>query len=254
MQMKAEICAEVHAKVAYTVRIMLNQLGEEIKSSLSAAVASSAAGEASATVDVCSCRDARKCRVCLEKRTALRVSNHIMKQEEKRIAKMLYKENKMAYKESKRLRKNKYLKSSGTESETDKKPVKIQSSCCRAPPIPPRKVSPPDVVQPVTVETKPSNSSSSHTVITFFEEPKIQNSSACNLSEGQIKSNNIYESDALLIDLTAKEAKEEPSMSAPSIEVQPIPSDSEFEVVSMPAVDSAGAFVRGIISHLDPNI
>lgn len=244
--MKAEICAEVHAKVAYTVRIMLDQMGEDIKASVIGAVlSSSSANEATVAAEVCPCRDPRKCRSCIEKRLVLRQAHRIQKQEEKMLSKMAYKESKMAYKESKKLRKNKFLKSSGTESETDKQTPKQPTPCCtsRPPPVPPRKILPPDVVQAMT-EVKPSASSQSASV-------KVAEDKPCELQEEpmQTRGSNIYEPDGCVFDFSVQTKEEEVPSIAPSpvkAEAQPCPSDSEFEVVSMPAVQTAGEFVRGI--------
>merc|ERR1719383_1711423 len=101
--MKAEICAEVHAKVSYSVRIMLDQMSEDLKQSLKTQNASE---EISSS---CYCRDRKKCYSCKTKRAAQRASQCLLKKEEKKQAKLAY----SAYKESqKKHDRFSYLKSS----------------------------------------------------------------------------------------------------------------------------------------------
>jgi len=223
--MKSEICAEVHAKIAYTVRIMLDGMVEEIKASLGAIP------NAEPNTEVCPCRDPRKCRPCNEKRAAQRMAYYAQKKEEKKLAKMVYKENK------KLIRKSKYLvmtKSSGSESETGGSGGKKKS--CRpqqaqqaeAPPIPPRKMYP----------TKPVEEIKSVVITLEEDEPKILNNSGC---MEMMCSSNIYEPDSS----TSPTETLSPTKAESALPITV--SDSEFEVVSMPRIDLAAGYVRGIV-------
>ena len=233
--MKSEICAEVTAKVAYSVRIMLDHFGEEMKTTLEAYHAKNVGEESQ-----CSCKDPKKCQSCKEKRALLRASHYALKKEEKKAAKM-------AYKESKKLR-NKYFKSSGSESETEipaqpgfssiKSPV-VKYDTTKAPPVPPRNISPGKVVglsfaPLLEASALPEATVREHIVnIAVDSEPKIINGSSAQLDE-------LLEATATSkTDLAANAEKitcDQPlNPSLMHAESYPSPSDSEFEVVSMPS-------------------
>ena len=252
--MKSEICAEVTAKVAYSVRIMLDHFGEELKATLDAYHGKN--GEEGQ----CSCKDTKKCRACKEKRALLRASHYALKKEEKKLAKM-------AYKESKKLRK-KYLKSSGSESENEylvadkimpqsslSEPLMLKPDCTKAPPIPPRNVSPVKgltFASSLEVCSSPETTTAAeeHTVnITDYAESKILNGSpiitvgaqkeelhTSKSSENPVSSIQLDMADVI----TGSNNKDQLlSPSSTQAESYPSPSDSEFEVVSMPAMIDA---------------
>ena len=108
--MKAEMCAEVHAKVSYTVRIMLDQMTEDLKQSLKTQTTTDEVANS------CYCRDRKKCHSCKTKRAAQRASQCILKKEERKQAKLAY----SAYKESlKKHDRFSYLKSSESEEDNE---------------------------------------------------------------------------------------------------------------------------------------
>jgi len=109
-KMKAEMCAEVHAKVSYTVRIMLDQMTEDLKQSLKTQTTTDEVANS------CYCRDRKKCHSCKTKRAAQRASQCILKKEERKQAKLAY----SAYKESlKKHDRFSYLKSSESEEDNE---------------------------------------------------------------------------------------------------------------------------------------
>ena len=84
--MKDEICAEVHAKVAYTVRIMLNQLRDDLQEHFTKLEVQSPSSNGD-----CFCKDINKCK---EKLATLLPAQKAAQKEEKKQAKRLMKENK----------------------------------------------------------------------------------------------------------------------------------------------------------------
>lgn len=228
--MKSEICAEVTAKVAYSVRIMLDHFGDEMRTTLEAYYEKNVGEEGQ-----CSCKDLKKCQSCKEKRALLRASHYAFKKEEKKAAKM-------AYKESKKLRK-KYLKSSDSESESefptaDKNIHQIDGGLSKpvvkAPPIPPRNISPVKVVglnfAPLfEASAQPEATVKEHVVnIAVESELKIINGSSAPLEEiSACETNTVVNAE--------KNTSDHPlNASSTHAESYPSPSDSEFEVVSMP--------------------
>lgn len=134
--MKVEICAEVHAKVAYSMRIMLDQFHEDLKSSLQSV-------QEPQKDNVHFCKEVDTCK---EKHAAICAScHHTMTKEERKRMKRAKKEEKKINKRQKNV----------SESDTDNErntetsftavnlsvPVQMYDPT-KAPPVPPRKSSP----------------------------------------------------------------------------------------------------------------
>lgn len=250
IKMKSEICAEVTAKVAYSVRIMLDHFGEEMRTTLEAYHAKDVGEESQ-----CSCKHPKKCQSCKEKRALLRASHHALKKEEKKVAKT-------AYKEGKKLRKK--CRSSGSESEKEftsqlgssSKPL-LKYDAVKAPPVPPRNISPVKVVgltfAPL-LEARtllPEATVAEHTInIAVDSEPKIINGSSTQLV-ALLEAPATSDSNNMVVN-AANNTSDQPihNLSLSHAESYPSPSDSEFEVVSMPSnMNVAPELNRGNFHH-----
>ena len=110
-QMKADICAETHAKIAYSVRLMLDDMVDEIKSSINPNKVCPSQGED------CCCQNLQHVMKCLKKCRAI---CYAQKKEEKKQAKL---DHKLSRRERKKEGSSKYAakyaKSSSTEGETE---------------------------------------------------------------------------------------------------------------------------------------
>ena len=235
--MKAEICAEVHAKVSYSVRIMLDQMSEDLKQSLKTQNASE---EISSS---CYCRDRKKCYSCKTKRAAQRASQCLLKKEEKKQAKLAY----SAYKESqKKHDRFSYLKSSETdediESEIPTNQLKLVKSSSKQVPIISLGALKPQTVTP----RKPSEDyiileqTSHNNLVAGNEMPQLAKeqpekvkvaSSPKELIE--FEKGKSCGNDPLKVETTDGQESSPPDKFKPK-ETNPSYSDSEFEVVSIP--------------------
>ncbi|XP_046438449.1 RNA polymerase II degradation factor 1-like isoform X3 [Daphnia pulex] len=225
-KMKTEICAEVHAKVAYSMRIMLDQFHEDLKSSLRSF-------HEPITADECSCKELNK---CSEKLAALCGSQNLKAKEEK---KKRMKRIQQEIKKSNKLQKNNY--------ETPKV----------APPIPPRKSSPSkSLVQTADFSdtTDVANSAETTDPTLCNKEllvhlTKLLNLDRQELLDGPAETSNIEEqSPEFQLCSSEKDDNSQMASAENSLEQKlqnqesPVsqtsevfsPSDSEFEVISMP--------------------
>ena len=245
--MKTEICAEVHAKVAYSMRIMLDKFHEDLKSSLQSY-------HDPRTGDECSCKELKK---GSEKLSALCCSQNLKaKEETKKRLKRIQQE----IKKSNKLQKN--VSESDTDNEknvdmatptnliTAQKydPPKV------SPPVPPRKSGPSKILVQTadsfetldiafSSETTELNSCNILTNLT-----KLLNLDRQELLNGSTEILNIEEqspeyqlhnsekegsSQMTTAYLLEKKLENQSTPNALTTEVFS-PSDSEFEVISMP--------------------
>jgi ribosomal protein L17 len=248
--MKTEICAEVHAKVAYSMRIMLDKFHEDLKSSLQSF-------HEPISTDECSCKELNK---CSEKLVALCGTQNVKaKEETKKRLKRIQQE----IKKSNKLQKN--VSESDTDNEknldttqTNLKPTqKYDPPVKVAPPIPPRKSSPSkSLVQTTDSLDTPDAARSSNTT-----DPNLCNkellahlTKVLNLDRQELINeptgpiNNEEQSPEFLLcnsepdgnlqmttteNLLEKKLQNQESPVAQTSEIFS-PSDSEFEVISMP--------------------
>jgi hypothetical protein len=247
--MKTEICAEVHAKVAYSMRIMLDKFHEDLKSSFQSY-------HDSRTGDECSSKELNK---CSEKLAALCSSQNLKaKEETKKRLKRIQQE----IKKSNKLQKN--VSESDTDNEknvdmatptnliTAQKydPPKV------SPPVPPRKSSPSKILVQTadSSETLDIAFSSETTELNSCDKElltnltKLLNLDRQELLNGSTEILNIEEqspeyqlhnsekegnSQMTNADLLEKKLENQSTPNTLTSEVFS-PSDSEFEVISMP--------------------
>ena len=255
--MKAEICAETHARIAYTTRLMLDEVKEEIKLALNSGKPCLRPGVLQQN-DECTCKELQHVVKCLKKSGGRRHGEetsagkfqplaaicHAQRKEEKKQAKSEYK---AARKERKKAKT--HVKSSSTEGETEEfdpvivKPqsnktsyqfsgplpqhpenVKLVSiTQILSPPLTPRKVAVPfhkvekEVLEQKT--TEPEEDAKEH-----------------HLEVKGCGQNDAMEPQKSDIELPGKiiSSKKNPDILNMGPDVLPSLSDSEFEVVSLP--------------------
>lgn len=237
--MKAEICAEVHAKVSYTLRIMLDQMSEDLKQSLKAPSANEEVSNS------CYCRDHKKCHSCKTKRAVQRASQCILKKEEKKQAKLAY----SAYKESlKKHDRFDYLKSSETDEDNEieiptSKSKLVKSSPKQVPIISLGALKPQSVSPRKPIEDYIILEQMTHDISAAVDEIPQQVAEQPEKAEVNCPQNNLLESkeerpsnsDLLKVEKPANEEKLTPSHTCKTNAAIPSFSDSEFEVVSFPS-------------------
>ena len=258
--MKYEICAEVHAKVAYSMRIMLDKLREDLKLSFKPLEPEQTASNN----EECFCKDINKCN---EKLAALFAMQHAMMKKEKKQSKRANQELKKCNK----VRKN-FVSESDTDNEksgeqnfsTNNLPALLSMyDPTKVPPVPPRKTSPLRKLS-VTESNLNSNatlaSSKSSELLLCNKEHKLLNGPA----EPDCEENPAFEDQAdksVQADSSASSAKTGPENVLPDDgelqkkETQLSPSDSEFEVISMPPnINPVSEYARCKISRSNINI
>jgi hypothetical protein len=248
--MKTEICAEVHAKVAYSMRIMLDQFHEDLKSSLRSF-------HEPITADECSCKELNK---CSEKLAALCGSQNLKAKEEK---KKRMKRIQQEIKKSNKLQKN------VSESDTDNEKNMLETTPNKlisaqnyetpkvAPPIPPRKSSPSKILVQTadfsdTTDVANSAETTDPTLCNkelLVHLTKLLNLDRQELLDGPAETSNIEEqSSEFQLCSSQKDENSQMASAENSLEQKlqnqesPVsqtsevfsPSDSEFEVISMP--------------------
>jgi len=258
-KMKAEICAETHARIAYTMRLMLDEVKEEIKLTLNAGKPCLRPGVLQQN-DECTCKELQHVVKCLKKCGGRRHREeastgkfqplasicHAQRKEEKKQAKSEYK---AARKERKKAKTR--VKSSSTEGETEEfDPIieKTQSNKTSyqfsgplpqhpenvklvsitqilSPPLTPRKISAPflkverEAFEQKTTEPEKEDAKEHHLEVEAW-------------GVGQ---NDSIQSQKTDIELTGKiSVKKNPDILNLGPDVLPSLSDSEFEVVSLP--------------------
>ncbi len=248
--MKTEICAEVHAKVAYSMRIMLDQFHEDLKSSLQSF-------HEPITTDECSCKEFNK---CSEKLAALYGSQNVKaKEETKKRLKRIQQE----IKKSNKLQKN--VSESDTDNEknmletTQNNLISAQNygSPKVAPPIPPRKSSPSkslvktaDFSDTTDVDISPETTDPTLCNKELLVHlTKLLNLDRQELLDGPTETSNIEEQSIEFQLCNSEKDGNSPMASADNLLEQKLqnqeshvsqtsevfsPSDSEFEVISMP--------------------
>ena len=231
--MKAELCAEIHAKVAYTMKIMLTGLREEIYETLKAAE-----NKQKSNNEECYCKNLSKCKATL---AALCASHHEIANEEKKQEKL--KKKKYWLPENKRSRATTASSESDTDNENanegDTSSVNIPAQMCESngfskiPPIPPRK----------SRSSQMANlSSDSDTTFVNIMPSQVSLSSREKLLNGPTESEmeerqSIKQTVSIKSDSTVSHPQMAnlPKTRGNSIgDPQMSPSDSEFEVISMP--------------------
>lgn len=257
--MKEEICAEVHAKVAYSMRIMLDQLREDVKTTFEHLEAQKPSNEE------CFCKDLGKCK---EKLAELWTSHLTVMKEERKQIKRVIQENKKCnrfqanYSESDTDNENS-VETSFTQQSVTQMPVVMKFDPSKIPPVPPRRTSPlhslaqatntsiiddantSSVLQPVPVcnkEPKLLNGPATESLtvedpVQFGKEKFCQEKSCTSLTAGTTEelSGNTHQLQNLSI-----------------AEAQLSPSDSEFEVISMPPnVNPVSEYGRCKFTHAD---
>lgn len=250
--MKTEICAEVHAKVAYSMRIMLDQFHEDLKSSLQSF-------HEPITADECSCKELDK---CSEKLAVLCGSQNLKGKEEK-------KKRKWKRGIQQEIKKSNKLQKNVSESDTDNEKNMLETTPNNlisaqnyetpkvAPPIPPRKSSPSkSLVQTAEFSDTTDVANSAETTDPslcnkelLVHLTKLLNLDRQELLDGSAETSNIEEQSPEF-QLCSSEKDENSQMaSAENLLEQKLqnqespvsqtsevfsPSDSEFEVISMP--------------------
>jgi len=248
--MKTEICAEVHAKVAYSMRIMLDQFHEDLKSSLQSF-------HEPITADECSCKELNK---CSEKLAALCGSQNVKaKEESKKRLKRIQQE----IKKSNKLQKNVSDSDTDNEKNMENTPNNLISAQKNdppkvAPPIPPRKSSPSkNLVQTADFSERPTLNSDISSEATdsnlcnkelLVHLTKLLNLDRQELLDGLTETLNIEEEPEFQLGNSEKDGnsqvisadnlleKKLQNQESPFSQTREIfsPSDSEFEVISMP--------------------
>lgn len=235
--MKEEICAEVHAKVSYSMRLMLDQLREDVRSSFEQFDAQKISKEE------CFCQELNKCKKKLD---ALCTSHQAVLKEERKHTKRELQETK---------KRNKFFGTS-TDSDTDdencieasfsptvsQKSNGIKYDLTKTPPVPPRKSSPAVISSSLDVGSVSPNKQ----ITECIKEPKLLNGPVLEspaAKEHAIQSEVIKTfqdkssvslgatSTSNLLDMTDKKFQSKENL---VVETQLSPSDSEFEVISMP--------------------
>ncbi|XP_057370680.1 uncharacterized protein LOC130691721 [Daphnia carinata] len=256
-KMKAEICAEVHAKVAYSMRIMLDQFHEDLKLSLQSL-------QVPIKDDVCFCKEIDSCK---EKYAVLCASHHVMAKEEKKRIKRLKKEEKKINKQQKNVSESDTDNEKNTEVSftTVNLPVPAQKyDPTKAPPVPPRKTSPKktSVTSPVSspsdVLSQLNDDIARNTELLAhitdglnMDRQELINGSVGTLNieehtfELQMSTEGQYEfampQGETKESLKEEKLKNERNPVTEAVETVFSPSDSEFEVISMPHNIRAGS-------------
>lgn len=258
-KMKAEICAEVHAKVAYSMRIMLDQFHEDLKLSLQSLQVP--------IKDVCFCQEVDAREMCKDKYAVLCASHHVMTKEEKKRLKRAKKEEKKINKQQKNVSESDTDNEKNTEASftTVTHPIPAQKyDPTKAPPVPPRKTSPkktsvtPPVSSPSDTLSQLSDEISRNTELLVHLTDGL-NMDRQELINGSIETLNIEERTFQLQVSTdgqnefatsqgeTKESLNEEKLNnqanpvSEAVETVFSPSDSEFEVISMPHNITSGS-------------
>ncbi|KAI9564368.1 hypothetical protein GHT06_008107 [Daphnia sinensis] len=249
-KMKAEICAEVHAKVAYSMRIMLDQFHEDLKLSLRSL-------QVPSKEDICFCKEVDSCK---EKYATLCASHHLMTKDEKKRIKRAKKEEKKLNKQQKNVSESDTDNEKNTEASftTVNLPIPAQKyDPTKAPPVPPRKTSPKKTSDTSTVSSLSDSLSQLNDDVARNKELMAHVTDALNMDRqelinGSVGTLNIEERTFQLQVSTegqnefatpqgeTKESSNEGKLNnqanpvTETVETVFSPSDSEFEVISMP--------------------
>lgn len=238
--MKEEICVEVHAKVAYSMRLMIDQLREDVKSSFEHLDAPKTSN------DECFCKDLVKCK---EKLAELWASHQTVLKEERKQLKRVVQENKKCNRfqitssESDTDNENS-IETSFTQQNCPQKPLVVKFDPSKIPPVPPRRTSPLHNLVQATNSSSidgANTSTASQSVAVRNKEPKLLNGPAAesptvedSVQFENIKSYQEESSSSITVVTAEKFPNSEQQLPNSTVETQLSPSDSEFEVISMP--------------------